>query len=59
MKIYRIFLKKGKKGVIEDLQVLKEGFNIKVIILNFIYLLYNQLWLHSCLMFLIFIFCIT
>lgn len=44
MKIYRIFLKKNNKGVIENLEMIKEGFNIYAFIFNIFFLLYKKLW---------------
>ena len=51
MKIYRIFLKKDKNGVIEDLQILKEGFSFYTFIFQYFYLLLKKLWLQALIMF--------
>lgn len=53
IKIYRIFLKKTKKGVIEDLELIKEGFNMWAFMFQFFYLLYKKLWKQSLILFVI------
>ena len=54
MKIYRIFLKKTKEGVIDDLELLKEGFNIWAFVFQLFYLIYKRLWKQLIIMFIIF-----
>lgn len=53
MKIYRIFLKKSEDGKIEDLELLKEGFNIWAFAFQIFYLLYKRLWKQSLVVFVI------
>ena len=47
MKIYRIFLKKSKEGIIKDLELLKEGFNFWAFLFNIFLFLYKKLWIQS------------
>ena len=54
MKIYRIFLKKTNEGVIDDLELLKEGFNIWAFVFQLFYLLYKKLWKQSLITFVVF-----
>ncbi len=54
MKIYRIFLKKTNKGIIDDLELLKEGFNIWAFVFQLFYLIYRRLWKQSIVIFVLF-----
>ena len=54
MKIYRIFLKKTKEGVIDDLELLKEGFNVWAFVFQLFYLIYKRLWKQLIIMFILF-----
>lgn len=54
MKIYRIFLKKTNEGIIDDLELLKEGFNIWAFVFQLFYLIYRRLWKQSIVIFVLF-----
>ena len=56
MKIYRIFLKKTNEGVIDDLKLVKEGFNILAFVFQLGYLAYKGLWRQSFIIFAVFSF---
>lgn len=56
MKTYRIFLKKTDKGVIDDLEVIRDGFNFWAFLFHFFYLLYKKLWKQSIIIFIILLF---
>ncbi len=43
-KIYKIFLKRNKDGVIEDLELLREGFSLPALFFQIFFLLYKRLW---------------
>lgn len=47
MKIYRIFLKKTNEGVIDDLELLREGFSVWAFVFQLFYLIYRRLWKQS------------
>lgn len=44
MKTYRIFVKGGKNGKIEDLKIIKEDLDYLAFIFNVFYLFFNKLW---------------
>jgi len=54
MKIYKIFLKRTNDGIIEDLKIIKDGFNFWSCLFNFFYLLYKKLWKFSFVLFVAF-----
>ena len=56
MKLYKFFLKKDKNGKIDDIQVVKEGFNFYIFIFQFLYLVYLRLWKHAVILFCIMFF---
>ncbi len=43
MRTYKIFLKKSKKGTIEDLQIIYKGFDFLAFLLQIFYLFYQKL----------------
>lgn len=55
MKTYKIFLKKSSDGVIEDLELIKTGFNVWAFIFQLLYLFYKRLWLQALAVALIFV----
>lgn len=56
MTLYKIFLKRSKTGVIEDLELIKDGFNFFILIFQVLYLLYKKLWKKALILFLVFVF---
>ncbi|MDD2839921.1 MAG: DUF2628 domain-containing protein [Rickettsiales bacterium] len=55
MKIYRIFLKKTSENKIEDLKMIKNGFDIYALMFQDLYLFYNKMWHKAFLFFFLFI----
>lgn len=55
MKIYRIFLKKNKEGVIEDLELVNERFNFLALLFPVLYFLYKKMWKDALTLFVIFL----
>lgn len=48
MKTYTIFIKENKQNrAVEDVILVKEGFNFFAMIFNIFWLLYNKLWLFA------------
>ena len=47
MKTYKIFLKRSKDGIIEDLQLIYKGFNVLAFLLQIFYLFYHKLFVQA------------
>lgn len=54
MKIYRVFLKRSDGGKIENLVMIKDGFDIFALIFQDLYLFYNKMWGKAFLFFFLF-----
>ncbi len=54
MKTYTIFIMENKKNrAVEDVILVKEGFNFFAMIFNIFWLLYNRLWLFAAISFIL------
>jgi len=51
MKVYRIFLKRTNDGVIDDLEMLKDGFDFWAFLFQLFYLIYRRLWKQAIIIF--------
>jgi hypothetical protein len=55
MKTYKIYIKKDKKGVFEDVLLIKEGFIFSAFIFNIFWLLYKKIFKIALIIFAIFL----
>ncbi len=55
MKTYKIFLKRNADGKIEDLRIVKNGFDVFALMFQDLYLFYHKMWGKALLFFLFFV----